>query len=58
MNYLVLEMLEMVGAEAPELNTFPELIVWFVTVIVAVSFLLFIIDGVFYAIKSVTKGMR
>lgn len=58
MNYLVKNLLETVGAEAVELTSFSELIVWFVTVVTAIGFILFVLDSIFYTIKSVTRGIK
>lgn len=41
-----------------EVLTFPQLIVWIVSVVLAMEFVLFTIDGVFYAVRSIAKGVR
>lgn len=58
MNYLVENLMETVGASSAEFTTFPELIVWFVTVLFAVEFVLFVLDGIFYAVRNVARGIK
>lgn len=54
---LLQNMITMFGLNT-EVLTFPDLIVWIVSVVLAMEFVLFTIDALFYTIRCVTKGVR
>lgn len=58
MDYLVNNLLEMVGAGLTDLYSFSELITWFITVLIAVELVLFVLDGIFYTVRNVVKGIK
>lgn len=58
MEYLVNNLIDMVGAGITDLYSFSELFTWFVTVIIGIELVLFVLDGIFYCIRSVTRGMK
>ena len=58
MEYLVSNLLEYVGAGLTDLYSFSELFTWFVTVIIGIEFILFVIDGIFYTIRSTARGIK
>lgn len=58
MEYLVNELIELVGAGITDLYTFPELFTWFVTVLFGIELVLFVMDGIFYTIKNVARGIK
>lgn len=58
MEYLVNNLLTLVGAGLADLSTFSELFTWFVTVLIGIELVLFVIDGVFYTVRSVARGIK
>ena len=58
MEILVNNLIDMVGAGITDLYSFSELFTWFVTVIIGIELVLFVLDGIFYCIRSVTRGMK
>lgn len=55
---LVHQFMEYVGASFGSMNTFPQLFSWIMTVLVAVEFVLFALDGIFYAVRSIARGIK
>ena len=58
MEYLVSNLIELVGAQVTDLSTFSELFTWFVTVLFGIELVLFVMDGIFYTIKNVARGIK
>lgn len=58
MDYLVNNLLNFIGANLTDLYTFSELFTWFVTVVIGVELVLFVLDGVFYAVRNIARGIR
>ena len=58
MKYLVDNLLNFFGVNITDLYTFSELLTWFVTVIIGVELVLFVLDGVFYAVRNIARGIR
>ena len=58
MNYLVENLMDTVGAYSAEFATFPEMIIWFITILCSIELVLFVLDGIFYALRSVTRGIK
>ena len=58
MEYLVSELLELVGVGLIDLYTFPELFTWFVTCIFGMELVLFVIDGIFYTVRNIARGIK
>ena len=57
MQYLVTELMELVGVGLTDLYSFSELFVWFVTSVFGIELVLFVIDGIFYCVRSVSRGI-
>jgi len=55
---LVHQMLEYVGAGYASMSDFPSLFSWIVTVLVSVEFILFALDGIFYTVRSIARGIK
>ena len=58
MDYLVSNLIDFFGVGLIDLYSFSELFTWFVTVIIGIELVLFVLDGIFYCIRSVTRGMK
>ena len=58
MNYLVTELMKLVGADLTALYSFSELFTWFVTVVFSIELVLFVLDGIFYCARSVARGIK
>lgn len=58
MESLVNSLLSFIGADITALYTFPELISWFVTILIGSELVLFVLDGVFYAARNIARGLK
>ena len=58
MEYLENELLELVGVGLIDLYTFPELFTWFVTCIFGMELVLYVIDGIFYTVRNIARGIK
>ena len=58
MNYLVENLMDAVGAHSAEFTTFPEMLIWFITILCSIELVLFVLDGIFYALRSITRGVK
>lgn len=58
MDYLVTELLEFLGICITDLCSFSELFVWFVTAMIGIELVLFVLDGIFYCIRSIARGIK
>lgn len=58
MDYLVTELLEFLGIYITDLYSFSELFVWFVTAMIGVEFVLFVLDGIFYCVRNIARGIK
>lgn len=58
MEYLVTELMDLVGAGLTDLYSFSELFTWFVTVVFGIELVLFVLDGIFYCARSVARGIK
>lgn len=58
MQYLVENLIDFVGASSVELTCFSDLFIWFITLIIGVELVLFVLDGIFYTVRNVTRGIK
>lgn len=58
MEYLVNGLLELVGVGLTDLYTFPELFTWFVTALFGMELVLFVLDGIFYTVRNIARGIK
>lgn len=58
MEYLVNELLNTIGAGISDFSTFSELLTWFVTIVLGIEFVLFVLDGIFYTCRNIVRGIK
>ena len=55
---LIYDMLEFFGLAASMPDAFSEFLPWFVSVLIGIELVLYILDMIFYTTRHLTKGVR
>lgn len=58
MDYLVSNLIDFFGVGLIDLYSFSELFTWFVTVMIGIELVLFVLDGIFYCVRNIARGIK